>query len=463
MNFLFRKKWIGLVGRIFLAYLIFILLITTFNQNNFDRLQSFLVVFFSAISAIFYLGSGSVRLYGFNITKLLIIGFLVKIFFGYLFWEFYIFPDYFSISTSKIHFDHFEYLYTNVLMEQFANYRISNGFFSYPSEALLLKSSFIHYFMSNMYLTGSFNILDLSVQNSLFSIFSALIISHIVKLEGGSPKQIKFALLLTLYLPMTLISSIIWRDIVGLFFVILGGYLLYRATKTNVRLMFILVILASLSMYMHRYLYAFFPISALLCYSFFTKGNKIALFLIPFLMYFVFSLDSFFSLSDHLIVNYGDNITGFKLWLFLPVNIIRVFIGPFPWMNWFAFDDNSIFLISDYLQSVVNIGLVVFLVQLLFKKRNKLKVKSIFTVISSVDFLFIILTFFFVIAGVGTKEVHSVYMSTGISFLIPSISLLYSNEKYKSIFYTIFGLFILLNIFFLIFGLGGTGIGHSFR
>ena len=78
--------------------------------------------------------------------------------------------------------------------------------------------------MSNIYLSGSFNPLDLAVQNSLFSIFTALIIAHIVKSEGGSSKQIKLALLLGLFQPFSSISTVIWRDVVGQFFIALGGY-----------------------------------------------------------------------------------------------------------------------------------------------------------------------------------------------------------------------------------------------
>ena len=464
MNFLGKKKSRDLIFRILISYIIFIVLIYVLNQDNSDRLGSFLIVFFAAITALFYLGIGGVYRYGFNITKYFIIGFLIKIGIGLLFWEFYLFPDYFSIPTSQFHFDHSEYLYTNYLMQEFADYRIFNGIFSYQTEAVFGKSGFIHYFMSNMYLSGSFNPLDIAVQNSIFSIFTALIIAHIVKSEGGSPKQIKLALLLGLFQPFSMISTVIWRDVVGQFFIALGGYLLYRATRANKILILILVIFASLSMFLQRYAYTFYPIITIGGYYLFQKKQKSTfLLIVPLLGYFVNLFNNFFSLSSHLVTNYGDNISGLKFLFFLPLNIVRLFIGPFPWTNWFNFDDNSIFLIADYFQSVINITLVILLVKIIFKKKYLLKVNSIFTALSSVDVLFLILFSLFILAGLGTKEIHQVYMSIGIIFLIPTISLGYTNKSFKSIFPKVLGFFIVANLFFLISGLGGLGIVNFLR
>jgi hypothetical protein len=464
VNLLGKNKFGDLIFKILISYIIFIILIYVFNHDNYDRLSSFLIVFFAAIIALFLLGIGGVSRYGFNITKYFIIGFLIKIVIGFLFWELYLFPDYFSISTSQFHFDHFEYLYTNQLMQEFAEYRISNGIFSYPIVAILAKSGFIHYLMSNMYLSGSFNPLDLAVQNSLFSIFTALIIAHIVKLEGGSSKQIKFALLLTIFQPLSFISTIIWRDVVGQFFIALGGYLLYSATRANKILMLFFAIMASLSMFLQRYIYTLYPFIAIGGYYLFQNKNKLRLLLVvPLLGYFVNYFDNLLSLSSHLTESYGNNISGLNFWIFLPLNIIRLFIGPFPWTNWFTFDDNTIFLIADYFQVVINITLVIMLVKIIFKKKYLLKSNTIYSALSSVDVLFMLLFSLFIFAGLGTKEIHHVYMSTGIIFIIPTISLGYTNQSFKSIFMKVFVFFIVLNVLFIVLGLSGGGLGGSFR
>ena len=464
MIFRGKNKSVGLIFNILISYIIFIVLIYFLNQDNADRLGSFLIVFFAAFVALYYLGNRGVYKYGFNIRQYFIIGFLVKIVIGFLFWEFYMFPNYFSISTSQFHFDHFEFLYTNHLMQEFAEYRISNGIFSYPILTFFSKSGFIHYFMSNIYLSGSFNPLDLAVQNSLFSIFTALIIAHIVKSEGGSSKQIKLALLLGIFQPFSLISTIIWRDVVGQFFIALGGYLLYRATRVNKILMLIFIILASLSMFLQRYIYTIFPFITLLGYLLFQKKKRLSLLLLlPLLGFILNYFNNLLSLSSHLIEGYGANLNSFSLWFFLPLNIVRLMIGPFPWTNWFNFDDNSIFLIADYFQVVINISLVILLVKAIFKKKYLLKAKSIFSVLRSVDVLFLILFSLFVLAGLGTVEIHLVYMSTGIIFLIPTISLGYTNKSFKSIFLKVFVFFIVFNLLFIVLGFGGQGFGNSFR
>jgi len=457
------SKNFGFLAKILVSYVIFISLIYFFNQDNSDRLGSFFIVFFAAIIALLYLGIGGGSRYGFKITRYFIIGFLIKIVIGFLFWEFYLFPDYFSNPISKFYFDHYEYLYTYESLQDIAEYRISNGIFSFPILQILNKYVFIQYFMSNIYLSGSFNAFDLAIQNSLFSIYTSLVIAQIVKLAGGSSKQIKFALLLTIFQPISFISSMIWRDVVGQFFVALGGYLLYKASKTNKILMLILVLLASFSFFMQRYLYAFFPIIVMGGYYLFQRKNKFSLLLMPILFYIVLYFDNLLSLSTHLTESYGDNISGIYFWLFLPINVIRLFIGPFPWTNWFTFTDNTIFLIAQYFQAVVNISLIIFLVKVLYKKKFLLKTKSISSALSPLDYLFFILFSLFILAGLGTKEIHVFYMSSGIIFLIPSISLAYNNNNFKSILLRVFCFFIIFNAVFLLLGLGGEGLGNSFR
>ena len=90
--------------------MIFILLVYFLNQNNFDRFSSFLIVLFSATVSLFYLGLGSYSKFGFNVTGYFIFALIFKIFIGFLFWEFYLFPDYFTNSSSQFQFNHVEYL-----------------------------------------------------------------------------------------------------------------------------------------------------------------------------------------------------------------------------------------------------------------------------------------------------------------------------------------------------------------
>ena len=141
--------------------------------------------------------------------------------------------------------------------------------------------------MSGIFLSGSFNAFDLAVQNSLFSIFTSLVIAQIVKEEGGTSKQIKIALLLTIFQPISFISTMIWRDVVGQFFLALGGYFLYKSTKKNKILMVALILLATISFFINRFLYAFFPLIVIFGYFFFLKKNKFGLLMLPFVYFFI--------------------------------------------------------------------------------------------------------------------------------------------------------------------------------
>ena len=457
-----KHKFFGFIGRIFLSYIIFISLTIIFNQNNSDRFSSFLIVLFSAIVSLFYLSKGYYSKYGFNVFGYLIFALIFKLFIGFLFWEFYLFPDYFSNSSSQFYFDHYEYLITYERLQELAEYRISNGFLSFPIVELVDKYILIRYVMSGIFLSGSFHAFDLAVQNSLFSIYTALIISQIVSNEGGSSKQVKIALLITVFQPLSFISTMIWREIVGQFFVALGGYFLYVSTKKNKIFMLFLILLATLSFFVNRYAYAFFPIIVIFGYFFFSSKNKYGLLILPFVYIFISYFDNMLSITTHLSESYGSNFSSLSFWFFLPINLLKLFLGPFPWTNWFEFNDNSIFLIGQYFQSVMNISLVVLTFKIILYNKVLKKSKSLFKSIKPIESFFLILVSLFVFAGFGTEEIHVNYMASGIVFLIPVISLSKTKISFMKVFFSVLYFFLVLNIIFVSFGLTGEGFGSSF-
>lgn len=146
-----------LLLRILLSYITFILLTIVLNRNNHDRLTSFLFVNLAAMIGLYVLSFRSKQYVGFNLMRIIFIGYFIKLFIGYLFWEFYMFPDYFTNSGSNFKFNHLEYLFTEWLMKDIALERISAGFFYFSPLMLNIKHLPIHYLMSNLYLSGSFN------------------------------------------------------------------------------------------------------------------------------------------------------------------------------------------------------------------------------------------------------------------------------------------------------------------
>ena len=453
-----KKKGITLhiLVRILLSYCLFITIIIILNKHN-GRLASFFIINLSALAALAVLTFGLKKQFGFNITRPIFIGYFIKLLIGYLFWEFYLFPDYFSNPISLFKFSHSEYLYTESLMKTIALDRIANGFFYILPETLYNKHTAIHYLMSNLYLSGSPNPLDISVQNTLFSTYTAVIILAISKRLGATCRQMKFALMVSIYQPFSMISSIIWREVVGQFFVAVGGYLTLIALNKKGLAIIILLIVASLSMLMERFIYFFFPAIAYFAYVILQSRNKYQLLFLPILAGILIFFNNYFYLTDELSSAYGSNITGFSLWVFLPINLVRLFIGPFPWYQWFNFTDNYIFQIADYFESVISISLLILCIKG-FKQKGFLTSESY-----SGSLLLFLLFIPFIFSGLGTVDIHQGYMTTAVIFLIPAVAFSTNNFRFNKLNLIIFFFFICANILYLLSGLSGSGSGTLFR
>jgi hypothetical protein len=452
---IFSKAMNGILLKICISYMLFLTLILLFNQQS-SRIESYSIILFSALIALIYLSFASQKYLGNKIGIIIIVGFLLKLFIGYIFWELYLFPDYFSYADSEMKFEHFEYLHTDNLMLEIAKFRINNGFFSFSIEWLVTKHIYLHYIMSNLYLTGNYHPLDNSIQNTLFSTYTAILIASFVKLLGSEKKYIKWALILAIYQPFAMISSMISRNMVGQFFVILGLYLLFNAlSKSNIKLIF-LILLASMSMYLERLIYAVFPIIITIVYLFFDKKGKLKILLIAPILLGLISLISFLFVVDNSLEFYGKNISGAIFWIYLPINILRLFIGPFPWTNWFNFDDNSIFLIGDYMQAVVNVTFVYFVIKYFFKNKLSALIKE--------RHLFFIVSFsLFMFSALGTVDIHIGYMTIATVILIPVLVKITNPTQVRNTFVIVLTLFLALNVILLALGITGHGIGASFR
>lgn len=446
-----------ILTRIIISYFVFILLIFMLNKENDNRLSSFLIVNFSALVSISILSFGLKSKLGFNIIKFLLIAYFVKLIIGYLFWQFYIFPDYFSDPMSNFKFSHQEYLATEDFMRDLAENRMIFGFFYVPPRLIIMiKHLPIHFLMSNMYLSGSYNPLDLSIQNNLFSTYTGVIVMAITNLFGATTKQLKLSLNLALYQPFTSISTIIWRDTVGHFFVALGGYLTIIALKKNYLLAIFIILLASLSMLIQRQLYFFYPAITYMIYSILKSKRFYYFAFIPIIFLALNFVNNYFKVYDSLFTGYGSNLSSPALWYFLPFNIFRLFLGPFPWTQWFNFNDLTIFQIGDYLQSVLTIVLIIFC----FRSKNQEKT---FTNNENSFISLYVLFILFIFAALGTTDIHQVYMTAGVIFLIPPSIRTYNNRAFIILSSLLIFVFIILNILFIVAGFSGSGIGSSLR
>jgi len=419
-----------------------------------DRLESFMLGCLSAFIAFAYISFKFRFLFNVKIVILSIFGFFLKLLVGYAFWELYMWPDYFTNQFSQMQFSHYEYLYTPSSMQKIAEYRLENGFFSLPLEEFYYQKKyfFINYIMSNLFMSGSSNYFDLSIQNTLFSFYSAVIVSLIGFRFGGNRREVRLLFLLTFFQPLSINSAIIWRDVVGQFFFFSGVYFFLLSGFFRPVKAFFGVTIAALSMALLRTVYIFIPFLLAVKYmrdksvSGSIAGKIFLLGLLATVVTIFFSTDLSLFVYDGY-STYLNHVLNVKFLLLLPVDILRTIIGPFPWINWFEFTDNTIFLVSHYLQAVYVV--VILYYTILNYKRCSYPFK----------FYLVLTLILLLIMAVAVTEVQSSYFSFAVALLLP-ISAFYLSVTRFVISYTIvFYGFIVLNFIYIVAGFHGAGLG----
>jgi len=423
--------------------------------SGLGRIESYLIAFFSASLSVVYLSYKFRRQYKINIAIVAMAGFCTKLLIGYMFWEFYMWPDYFN-QYSYLAFDHYEYLFTHNSMEKIAEHRINNGFFSLPPVVYALgqgKYIFINYIMSNLYMSGNSNLLDFSVQNTLFSFYTAIIVSLIAIRFGASKRQAKVVFIISLFQPFSFISVMIWRDVVGQFFFMFGVYLLLISFNARMMKVSAILVISSLSMALLRSVYVFIPIF-LYFLKYFKDGivsvrkGLIFLFLMAFSALVLYR-SNLIAFLDAGYSSYLRDASSIKFIVLLPIDYIRALIGPFPWINWFQFTDNTIFLIGNYLQAVYVIAILYLTIK--YYKSSK----SVFKFY--VSFLFFLL----LTMSLAPDDIHTEYFTFAAALLLPISAKYLTINRFILTYGVVFSGYIVLNIIYLLLGLYDQGLGSS--
>jgi hypothetical protein len=307
--------------------------------------------------------------------------------------------------------------------------------------------------MSNLFMSGSSNYFDLSIQNSLFSFYTAVVVSLIGIRLGCTRRDVRLLFLIAFFQPLSINSSMIWRDVVGQFFAFSGVYFFLLSTTAGSVRANIGVVGAALSMALLRTVYVFIPI--------FLRTIKFLRETVPSgsvirNLSFVFFLVVFFGsvivtpvgvfIKDGYSSYFYDALN-FKFFLLLPIDFLRAIVGPFPWLVWFDFSDNTIFLISQYFQAVY----VVVIFYYTLKNYRRCPHPFKFYLVSIVILLLTM--------SVTGSEVQSSYFSFAAALLLP-ISVAYlSGARFLASYVITFYGFIALNIGYVSVGLYGSGIG----
>lgn len=438
---------------LFVSYMIFLLLLSLVG-GELGRGESYLVALFAALSSVIYLSHQYYRCFKINILLITLVGVFVKLSIGYIFWQFYVWPEYFLNLSSSMKFDHYEYLITTRAMEAIAQYRIDNGYFSVPLGLVLVQGKyfFINYVMSNLFISGNSNLLDISIQNTLFSIYTAIMISLISIKFGLNRSQIKTIFIISLFQPFSFISIMMWRDVVGQFFVIFGFYLVLTSFNSKTIKAISILITASLSMALLRSVYIFMP-TLLYTVRYLKAGISAKQ---SYIFFFLIAIVSIVFARTNLMGFLGDGYSSYfrdainiKFILYMPLDYLRALVGPFPWLNWLQFDDNTIFLISHYLQAVYVLSTLFFTIKYYKSSGSNFKLYCVL-------FFFILLTM-----SLATDDIHPNYFTFSVALLLPISAKYLTVGRFLSSYVVIFMGFILLNVLFLSLGFHGAGLGAS--
>lgn len=367
---------------------------------------------------------------------------------------YYIQPDYFSGNADFVYF--WDFMWLDQSLTFVADSWHVGGLFSPIADDYWQqnKNAGLLAFMSlNYYTTANFS-LNIVPWNVLFTIYTAIIISAITINLGGGRQQVSLALWVTLLLPFTFIASLMWRDTTGQFFIVLGAYLMVL-TRSRKGYWVLLLPAASFLAYLHRepYLVIFF-VAAILYFLHDMRHSKHAPVLVPLGILLLIALvpiaQQLSSVAFHRYSDAdGSSAIGLVLSsgrvLGLPFRVIRAILGPFPWTGYFQQVDGYAYQPFDYLQSVLNLAMLVSALPLawrLWKVKNELDLASLLALL------------FFIFAVLSTG-IHSSYTSVGLILLVPLMTRVGRDQFVKTIGVSLL-FFLAANI--IVVGMGFSGL-----
>lgn len=260
--------------------------------------------------------------------------------------------------------------------------------------------------------------------------------------------------LLTAYFPMTLITSLLYRDIVGLALMSVGITLIILSKNTLIKLLMLLI--ASYLFYLQRTAYPVILILAFVINTVFTQTFKAK------------KSDYFYKLITVLIsivllimlMNYSNTevnqnmaMSGMNVdFLSLPIKMIVGLIGPFPWSNFLMYKTFPAYAyqLQDYLQGTFNVTIIaIVLLNWKIYRNNFFNIPNVLGVI-------------LVFIGLFTSQMHSTYVAIGFVFLIPWLISHINLTNFIKRYLLVFSIFLLLNIFVVVF-IGNLGISSLWK
>lgn len=372
--------------------------------------------------------------------------FILKIFIGIFHYLYFIDSSYFL--TGNYAYLTFEYDSVYDHLKLAVDHKKQYGIFAFFQKFGGITHQEIWSFISIPYVYYGKYFMNITPLNSFFASLTTLNLIFISKhFYSFSHKKLNYVFLLSSLFPLTFISSLLWRDIVGIYLLSLS-FILIILSKKNIILNIISIIISVILSFSFRTLYPIIILFIFLINRF--KINilsiSIAVLLSSFIGFYYFNNYgiNYVSSSDiDSIINYD--------FLTIIIKFPLGFIGPFPWNQ---FLDRPVFSyqIQEYIQAAFNLTF-------LFYFFNNFK--SIISKHKN-DFIFQV-SILFIISGLLNPVMHMSYVSFAFIYLIP---ILFNYISIKTFFkrFLLIGLILFaLNLIYLILFSGGLNLSSLWR
>lgn len=462
------KEYIGIWGKTIVSYLTIILVFALITDINSDPVWSYCTLAISCLLGLKVFYSLFLRNIGFVGFWIIVVAFLFKLFFGL--WHFLTFvqPDYFNGNTNYDFF--YDYYWMHESIQYLALTAKEVGFnnaltFDY---FIVNKGAIIFYLYSPIYYIGGDLVLNLSLVNAVFTLFTAMLITYMAKYFFNlNKKQLLATLILCSFFPFGMITTATMRDFAGQFLIALGLISLQYSFK-NPRLFFLLFVSAIL-FFLQRKNYVVIPFITYIIFLFFyTKESGLVRFKSSFNIRVIFLIISLFigynyflqatqseliDTETQLSYNYTADITQVQFYLLLPIYIFKGFLGPFPWTQFFNYTQETIYQLGDYFTSTF-IFTILLTMRHKIGKLNKLKKDVNIITIASLIIIF---------SGIASGYMHLAYISIAVIFLIPFLMKHMDIKFFMRNYFIVFIFLIFLSVMWVALGFQGEGSWSNFK
>ena len=409
----------------------------------------------SSISfSIVTIASAIILLRDFKWVSFFFTAYLVRLVIGLVHFLIFLVPDYFGTSGTFLPMPH-DFTYAFDSISEIVLSKNKYGLFHY--EDFYIGHREIWNLISYPFYYFGVYILNIAPLNSFMSIFASinllLISKHLLRFDTN---KLRYVAILSAYFPLTLISSLFYRDIVGMGLMSLG-LVLIMFSKKNI-FYYLMIMISGYLFYLQRTIYPLvLVVSVALDFmingrGFASSAKRIFSFIIFFPAFIVMLILSFtIGLAEGENSSYIEG-AGTVNYAFLPLKLLMGLIGPFPWFQYFTTGRIEYsYQFADYLQGVFNLTTLVLM-------------KTYFSdFFRSKQFNILNFTGLFLMAiGLSTTFMHSSYVSIGFLFLIPWIvnSSVWNKLKYYYVF--IFMIMLIFSVFILTV-FGGLGLAGLWK